>query len=292
MKAKFVVLILVCCIVSLAPTVSAQDDAEDVVTAALAATTGVDTMQIVSESRVMGPDDVALSAQTTELVLQRIEDGWDAQIQSSNLITTPMGELMLVSETVRVAGVTYIRFTEVPEQLNMLPTDWINLATLGEQAGTVAALGQAEPDAALRVFELPVLDAAVTAITQIDDSVIDGQAVSLYQVTFDSNAILASDYSDILELAASGGQGMMQQGRTPGQGAENAPGGNLEAIDPTALLLTLTLYIGQDDGFIHQVDTIIATADTDADPFTLRMTQTNFSNFNEPVEIQEPTLSS
>jgi hypothetical protein len=120
--------------------------------------------------------------------------------------------------------------------------------------GMLLGLGGAR-GAALNLFS----DPTVFKVTVDANAPIDGQVMDVQTLTLDLSALLAKP--DVMT-------GLLQQGTTAGGDILNLSPEDLQALDPQQIALmsvfllpllegtelSTTLYIGQDDGYIHRVE--------------------------------------
>lgn len=169
---------------------------------------------------------------------------------------------------------------------------------------------------ALGVLMLPVTAETIMAISELPGDTIDGQAMRVLQISLDPQAVIDSG-SALLSaggLGGIGGFGGMSAGQPPTgdgaqlpEGAREMPPLNAGAMPPSGELgaaqrgqggaggfgqvnaedvqITVTIYIGVDDGLIHRVYSVIAIS---GDAATTITSVTDFSAFGQPVEIVAP----
>lgn len=136
--------------------------------------------------------------------------GWDV---SGSLTTSSTGGQNGASETtleyIEVNGVTYVRFTAIPEQMTQmgLPTEWVDVSTLGRIPGVSVNADGSISVAALDVLELPLDTSSVTAISELPAETIDGVNMRVFQLTLDASALEASDAAGLLDVNVGGGFG-------------------------------------------------------------------------------------
>ncbi len=218
------------------------------------------------------------------------------------------------TEEIRIVdGKTYIRYTEIPERMQQQnpPADWVDVATLPQPAqGTFGggfATSAPTANQILAALSLPVDATGVTAISEQAADSIDGDAMRVFQITLDVDALLKSDSAALLGGFGRGGFGGGRTGfgaNRPGgaNGAQatppvNAPAGapavTIEAPSAANTQVTLTVWIGADN-LVHRITSVVARSGMgqDGQGSTTLTTTTDFANFNQPMTITAPTAGS
>lgn len=272
----------------------------------------VTSLHMVSQSLTESSDGANGSAfstqQTQEFDLARTDDGWNAAGSLMTSITLPIGVLELGAEIISVDGVTYVRFNQVPEGIPLdLPQDWVDLErfTAGHGTNSGRPLNGNLPlgissDQLLAPLMIPVNSQSVTQITVLPSDEIDGQTMRVYQIAVDPAAVLESDASSLLNANAPGGFGGFPGGAAngaPPRGTPEPPAPDeLTAIAPEDIQMTFAVYIGEVDGLVHRIYSIVAVAARGTGDNTMpAITVTSiidYSRFNEPVEIITPEIAS
>lgn len=291
-------------------TAAAQDAPDpallDAIATAFENTRTASSLHVVSQSLTesAGGEFSLSSQQTLEADLVQTEEGWNVQGSLISAMTLPFGEFELTTEIIVVDGVTYLRFGEAPEGMPLdLPTEWVDLETFsaaqGQGGGMIGGAGlTASADQFTSFLGLPITPEIVTGITPLADDEIDGQVMQVYQLTVDSAALLESEAATLVNVGIGGGAGMMGGGMTPPQGAQGGampempemPEGTPEPLAPENVEFTFAVYIGADDGLVHRIYSVVSIA---ADTTAITLTSlTDYSNFNDPVEIAAPEIGS
>lgn len=158
---------------------------------------------------------------------------------------------------------------------------------------------------ALGGLRLPMSATSITAISALPDDKIDGQTMHVYQISLDSQLVIDSDASVLLRGGFGGGFGGGQPPQGDGNGMPPAPAdgqtppsdgqrpGFDQVLDPANVIVTIAVYIGTDDGFVHRIYSVIETASTSQDGSSVVSTVTSitdFSAFNQPVSITAPQI--
>jgi hypothetical protein len=263
------------------------------VEAALESTRALDSLRISTQSLTESSAEFGdVSIQTrTETDLVRTEEDWNAAGEISLTSELPViGALNLGAEVVRLDGVTYVRFGELPDGLPFdLPQEWITTDDLVNGGGIVPV--PTTPAALLGALNLPISDDSVTALTMLTDDEIDGQTMRVTQLSLDPTAVLESDAAGLVTVGG------------PGAGAGNLPGGfappggaqvpeEIVPPSPEDIQLTLAVYVGAEDGYLHRIYLLINIADSEdgSRPASTVTTISDYSDFGEAVEIVMPQL--
>jgi hypothetical protein len=275
-------------------------------------TRDVTSLHMVSQSLTetsTGANGFAFSTQQTqEFDLARTDDGWNTAGSLVTSIILPIGAIELGAEVISVDGVTYVRFNQVPEGIPLdLPQDWVDLEQFTAGQGTNSGqplngnlpLGTSS-DQLLAPLMIPMNGQAVTQITVLPSDEINGQTMRVYQITVDPAVVLESDASSLLSINAPGGFDGFPGGAVngfPPQGAPELPDPDeLTALTPEDIQMTFAVYIGEADGRVHRIYSIVAVAARETgDSTTPAITVTSiidYSRFNEPVEIIIPEITS
>ncbi len=292
------------------------------VASAFAQTAAVDSLHLESQSlteTATGQDTSFGAVLASSYDLVRSSEAWNLSGSQTTDTTTPNGSFQSVTEMIVIDGTVYMRIQREGDAANAapgnangfsLPEGWFDLSALqadGQgQPGAGAFLGGAAgglPNSLLDVLLVPVTASGVVALSELPADAIDGQAMRVFQVTFDSQAILDSDAASLARGAAGfagagpGGRqfGSGQQGQRQGQPADVTP--QFEArptVSPENVNVSFAVYIGE-DGLIHRIYSVAAitsapVGDAAVGLSTTTTTVTDFSAFNQPVEIVAPTI--
>lgn len=262
------------------------------------------------------PQGLSIGQSSKESVdVSRNGDTLNASGTRTLSLTMPNGETTLTTEYVLLDTAAYVRFTDVPAEMQAdLPGTWVDASTLtppqNAQPGSDRRTGrQMVADLSdlssrlLAELSLPITESSVTQIKPLADAVIANQTVKVYQITLDSAAVLDSEAASLLDVQFGAGGGM---GAPDGQGFPGAQGGAalptgtppaMPTLSPDDIQMTFAVSIGP-DGYVWSLYSVIATTTTMTSPMgdlslALTMTtQTNYSAFNLPVEITAPELGS
>jgi len=192
----------------LVPIIQAQSSADsalvEVVAEAFSNTLSIESLHITSQSltEISGlPENMSLGQQSAEILdLNHIDTEIQAQGTRTTKMSLPTGEMSSALEYVVIDGKTYVRFTEVPATMaDILPETWVDLETFTLEADSsqmltaLSNLNPETPQSLLGFLNLPISTESITDIKRIADSEIDGQTMSVYQVTLDSAVVLDSD---------------------------------------------------------------------------------------------------
>lgn len=330
---RIFILALVTLALALVGGVSAQSAVDpallDYVASAFAQTAAVDSLHIEAQSltetaAAQGSTFGAVIASSYDLV--RSGDAWNVSGKQTTTSDTPNGSFESVTETIVIDGTIYMRIQRsgdatnaAPQGGQALPEGWFDLSALQTDAqgqgqpGVGAFLGrEGSPSSSLLSALLaPVTADSLTALSELPSDAIDGQTMRVFQVSFDSQAILVSDAASLVRGGAVRGGigfgGAPPGGFAPG-GADNAGNGQFTPgqqgqlpestpqfaappeIDPATVSVSFAVYVGE-DGLIHRIYGVVATAgDSGAGFSTSTTTVTDFSAFNQPVAISAPAI--
>ncbi len=298
---KALTLVGVAGILALAPgAASAQETVDPALLAtvetALESTRAFDSLRIstqsLTESSAQFGNLSIQNSSTLDLMRTDADSDWNAAGEISLISELPViSTLSLGAEMVRLDGVTIVRFGDLPDGLPIdLPQTWTTTDDLEAGGGIVPLPTTAE--ALLGALMLPISADSVTVIAALPEDEIDGQAMSVTQLSLDPAAVLESEASGLLTLG--GGRGL-GGGNLPG--GLTPPGGAplpAEVVSPSPedIQVTLAVYIGADDGLVHRIYLLvnIAGSDDGSTPATTITTISDFSNLGEPVEIAMPII--
>lgn len=209
---------------------------------------------------------------------------------------------------VMVDGKSYVRFTSVPEAMQQnLSSDWTEVGQgQGGQNGQNGRGGFAgaftSSQQITAALYLPLDATSVTALTEAPADTIDGQAMRVFQISFDPQALANTQAAPLVR-----GVGGFSGGRGTG-GGQNAPAGNgndgAQATRPAGggfqfapmnTEITATVWVGSDQ-LIHRIETVVTRTPSDANgtgpgaAASTTTTTTDFSDFNQPVTITAPAV--
>ncbi len=189
-----------------------------------------------------------------------------------------------------------------------IPQGWFEVQpSQNGQPGGAFARGISAVEA-LGALSLPIATDSVTAISELKGDTIDGQAMRVIQVTLDSQAVLNSDAAALVRanlgggFGGFGGRGRNGQGNgtpqaspaTPAPNQTRQPFGGFQ-LNPQDVQVTFAVYVGQTDGYIHRIYSVINVNMTAQDGTTTPISETaitNYSAFGTPATITAPTLNS
>ena len=270
------------------------------VTEAFDRTNASTSLHIVTQSLIAG-DNGGQQQRQAEWSLAQAADGSAWNLSGSTTTIMQMGDTQMQNliQYIVLDGVTYVNLDG--SQLGQVAQPgWFEVT--GDQSG-MPMLGATDSLAsqALGGLQFPVNAESVTAISALPDDTIDGQAVSVYQISLDPQVVIDSAASAL--LVTGGGQPAMN-GTPSADFTPPAPGdrqiqpptdrqiqppqdGGRPALDPANVRVTIAVYIGQTDGFVHRIYSVVEMANSMA-----ITTVTDFSAFNQPVEIAAPEVSS
>lgn len=227
-----------------------------------------------------------------------VEAGWN--LSGSQTTVLQMGEIQ-IETTMQykvVDGVTYMNLDGVQgmpggQGTQELPQGWFVLTDDGMNP---PMFGQVEnlANQALGGLEFPISAESVTAIVELPGDTLNGQAMRIYQLSLDAQALLSFGRGGFGGMPPVGGQNA-----PPTDGQNMPPGGGQrpdfgQALDPSAIQITFAVYVGQDDGLIHRIYSVIETAFSGSDGAQSTTTATVVSDFTVPaqaIEIAAPEVS-
>lgn len=282
----------------------------DTIIAAFEDTRAVSSLHLEAQSQteISGlPAAIAAGMQNAEIFdLTKAGEGWNATGTRTISVTLPTGAIEIAAEMVLLDGAVYARLSDLPAEIGQnVPEGWFDTAALVDDAGQVPFVNSADANLLLGSLGFPVSAESVIALSELAGDTIGGQAMRVFQLTLDPAAVLESDAAGLLNAGMGaglfmggpgqgdfpGGDFTLPEGVTPPEGG--TPPADMEAPNPEDFQVTFAVYIGADDGLIHRVYSVIASAPADeaAQPFGLTVTTiTNYSKFNELVIITAPEL--
>ncbi|MCC6616099.1 MAG: hypothetical protein IT320_21695 [Anaerolineae bacterium] len=342
------ILITMVVLLALVGSVGAQaavdpDLLNDVATA-FSQTAAVDSLHLQAQSLTetkTGDQSSFGAVLTSNYDFVRSGDSWNVSGSQTTDTTTPNGSFQSTTDMIVIDGTTYMRIqrdasadaNDAPQGQGggfSLPEGWFDLTALqaenqGQQGGGRAFLADGSlPSSLLDLLSVPVSASAVTALSELPSDSIDGQPMRVFQVTFNSQALLDSDAASLARGGAvrggfvNGGPGGFGAQPPTGDGTQ-APGGGFgpgqgqpqdqlqgqpadgaaqldipPTVDPADVSVTFAVYIGA-DGLIHRIYSVVATSITPAADATTSLTttttaQTDFTAFNQPATITAPEI--
>jgi hypothetical protein len=264
---------------------------------ALANTRAFDSLRISTQSLTQSSTPMGdLNIQNDLAVdVVRAENDWNAAGTTSVLSELPaIGALEIEAEIVRLDGISYVRFGEMPDGLPLeLPQTWTATDDLDAGGGILPLPTTAET--LLGSLMLPIAADSVTSIAALPDDEIDGQAMRVTQIALDPAVVLESDAAGLLAVGGGGPAGGFGGGNLPGNftppdGAQIPD--EIVPPSPEDIQVTLAVYVGADDGLVHRIYLLVnVTGSADGStPATTVTTISDYANFGEPVEIVMPTV--
>jgi hypothetical protein len=260
---------------------------------ALTTTRALDSLRISTQSLTQSSSPlVELNIQNTlQIDLVRAEEDWNAAGEVGVMSELPViGTLDIGAEIVRLDGIAYVRFGALPQALPLeLPQTWTSTEDL-EAGGGILPL-PTTPEALLGALNLPISAESVTAAAALPDDEIDGQAMRVTQLSLDAAAVLESDAAGLLAVGAGpGAGGALPGGLTPPGGAQLPT--EITPPEPEDIQVTLAVYLGAEDGLVHRIYLLVNVAGSEdgTRPGGTITTISDYSNFDEPVEIVMPTI--
>ena len=248
-------------------------------------------------------------------------NGWNISGTQTTTISAPPGgnisdTATTSMELVIVDGISYIRFTAVPEfmQSRNLPQVWTALDQSQEQRFAGMKTSSEEVTVALN---LPLDASGITALTETAADTIDGQAMRVFQITFDSQAVMNSGASSLIggagdsmviigdeRVGESGGPSVSSSGGggvpsgapdTNSSGGGSAPPIQQGNFQPPSMdsQITATVWVGS-DGLVHRITIVVTSTPTDSSVgnsgSSTVTTTIDFTDFNQSITIAAPTV--
>lgn len=250
------------------------------------------TAQSLTES--VGSDRSRSSQRTQDFDFAKTETGWDMEGTVTYALSLPLGEFQISGEIIAVGGITYVRAGDAPAELPLtLPTTWVNLEEYNAESPNGGLPIAASAEELLAALMIPINAESVTAIATLPDDEIDGQTMQVYQITVDSAAVLESEAASLFDIGMGGGA-VFAGGSRPPQGAPELPAAptEMETPSPEDIQMIFAVYIGADDGLVHRIYAVVNIAASGEGANLTSTTVTDYSNFNEAVEITAPELGS
>jgi hypothetical protein len=297
MKKRLILLMLAVFVLAAVP-VFAQDEAVQTVSDAVAAIQELDSYtthveQTISQVVSLGSGDTAMSTtndvvQTVDLQIVRTDDGYNTAGVIDQTITAntagQVQEVPLTIEIVLLDGVAFLRgSSESPLLANAIPTEWTEVDD--NVAASNPVLASFAPSALKQFYGVNAAfdEDTIESITELDSAEIDGQTMRVFEIEYSMDALLETGLLDGLTGNAQAGMS-----------AED-----LQALVEDILSsadAVFTAYVGEDDGLLHQLDSVLSvdtvmTFQGVSMPLQMTVTSTTtFSGFNEPVEIEVPEV--
>jgi len=308
----------------------------DYVASAFTQTAAVNSLHLEAQSlteTTSGQDSSFGAVVASSYDLVRSGDAWNLSGSQTTDTTTPNGSFQSVTEMIVIDGTVYMRIQrdgaaadaaqgQGQGQGFSMPEGWFDLSALqaeGQQGGGPGFFGgSSQPTSLLDVLGAPVSAAGVTALSELPADAIDGQPMRVFQVTFDSQALLDSDAASLARGGAGrGGAGFAGGGpggaapggdgaATPGGQGQGAPAGQGQppdgaaqfgaptTVDPANISVSFAVYVGE-DGLIHRIYSVVATmttspVDANTSVTTTTTAVTDFSAFNQLATITAPEI--
>ncbi len=257
------------------------------------------------------------------------DGSWNLSGSQSTVIQMGDNQMQNTIQYIVLDGVTYINLDGAQmgqlsgqNDQTTLPHGWFELSADGtdQTAGLplMSATGNVSAQA-LAGLLFPMSAESITAISALPDDTIDGQAMHVYQISLDAQAVIDSDASVLLRGSSGFGGGGFGGGQPPQGGADErsgAPAADVtppapptngqgtpptdgerpafdQTLDPANVAITIAVYVGQDDGFVHRIYSVIETAATSPNGGSSVSTVTSivdFSALNQPVIISAPQV--
>lgn len=234
--------VTVVALVGVMPTMaqtSVDSETLDAVQAALTNTQAVSSMTVSVQSQTTRDgqtDATPTQQQTSSYQLATTSTGWNISGTETSTRTLPATDGSTATTTnttmefVVVDGVTYIRFTALPDTANgqNLPQDWVNADTLNRMPGG-RIFGNLPSDGSLPSsvgagLSLPLNATSVTAATELASDTIDDQTMRVFQFTLDP-ASLTGSAAGLINIGLGGGLGGLPgvNGQMPPSDGSGAP---------------------------------------------------------------------
>ncbi len=243
--------------------------------------------------------------------------GWN--LSGAQTTLTQFGDTPTEStiEYVVLDGVTYLNLDGVQmggggQDAQTLPQGWFEVsAEIGDPAQTPMRGIASTENLAVQAFGgliYPITAESVTSVVELPSDTIDGQTMQVYQISLDAQFVIDSDASALLSIgggmggfaggAPPRGDGDAAQGQPPTDAQGQPPTGDQgqpptgdQAIDPANVRITFAVYIGQDDGLVHRIYSVIEiVTNRDDSSQTTTTSIHDYSAFNQPAEITAPAV--
>ncbi|MBL8134540.1 MAG: hypothetical protein JNL42_21960 [Anaerolineae bacterium] len=250
--------------------------------------------------------------------LAQTADGWNLSGSRTTSSATPNGAFETTTAIILLDGVVYRRVEGdagfgpptggTADSGAAAPTTPEGWAEVGAQEDVQSGGrgGMIDAGDALGVLLLPISAESVTSIAELPGDTLEGQAMRIFQVTIDPQAVIESGMSGLMGGGFAGG-GPGAGGFPPGaEGTPMPPAGDAGqappadapegalagALSDAEISLTFAVYIGVEDGLVHRVYSVVDAAGGGG-VFTTRTTSvTDFSAFDVPVTITAPVIGS
>ncbi|MFN8372539.1 MAG: hypothetical protein U0694_06645 [Anaerolineae bacterium] len=226
--------------------------------------------------------------QRIEMQVEQGEEGWNFNAVIEQDITASTGsvdsELHMTLEMIALDGEVYVHAAEVsPRSLaSSFPEEWINLDDDGSRYPALSALSAVSPDALYNsTVALTVNEDVVLSIAEADSDEIDDQTMRVFEVEYDSQAMLESDAMAAIVDAVAGMMRGIDFEDLISQMAEGSA-------------LSFTVWIGEDDGLVHRLDSLLLIdAEVEFMSTSFEMVQTTessaiYADFGRDFNVQEP----
>jgi hypothetical protein len=306
--------------VALVGTVAVASSAQSVdaallarVTSAVENTLVTSSLQIATQSQtqlLMGQLSLTQNG-SSEWVLAQGTNGWNAQGSTTNGLSTPMGEFEITNEIIVLDDTTYARIGEMPAMLNALqgqggeaveiPEGWFEVSA--DNTENPIANVSVDATSFFGVLAFPLSEENIVSLAEIAPDEIDGQAMQVIQVTVDAQAVAESEAAGLLVSGAGlggfgAGGGFPQGGQLP-EGAQLPEGvtppanpEDMQTPDFSNAQITFALYIGQDDGLVHRIYSVVLVEGVEGQGGFSTTSLSDYSAFDEAVTIVAPEIGS
>ncbi len=219
-------------------------------------------------------------------------------------------------EYIVIDGVTYMNLDGAQMGGGFAPGGAQDQTTQTQPQGwfEVSAAASTE-NLAAQAFGALMFPVTAESITELPGDMIDGQAMRVLQISVSAQAVIDSDASVLLRTSGVGGfpdgvppsgDGVLpadaqgtpmappsgDQGQPPTDAQRQPPTGD-QTLDAANVRITFAVYIGQDDGLVHRIYSVIeivTNRQDDSQAVTTTTSIHDYSAFNQPVEITAPAL--
>ncbi len=280
-----------------------------------AASLHIETQQLVA---VQNADFTMQTQSSASWSLAAGASGWNLSGSQTTLMQFGDTPTESTTETIVIDGVTYMNLDAAQmggfapgggqdQTTQTQPQGWFEVTAADDASGQPRMSGAANTDnlaaQAFGALMFPVTAESITAVAELPADTIDGQAMRVLQISVSAQSVIDSDASVLLRTSGMGGAGAPptgDQGQPPGDGqgqpptdAQGQPPTGDQTLDPANVQITFAVYIGQDDGLIHRIYSVIeiaANRDDGSQTVTTTTSIHDYSAFNQPVEIAAPSL--
>jgi hypothetical protein len=258
----------------------------------------IESEQTISQQMAMSFGEQSMNIvndiiQTVDFQVAKNGDSYNASGTLEQNTVTDMGaagstDTTLTFELVTLDGETYVRASGDAGMLGgVLPEGWTSLSD--PSAGTNPIFATLSGENLTRLYNqaLPINETTVVGIEELDGSRLGAAGMRVFQIDYNPSALIESGMFDSLGSALSGSG----SGAAAGIDVEQLLQDMFEDAE-----ITYTVYVGDDDGLVHQLDSTMAIDATlnmqgMSIPLVMSIDSTTvFTNFNEPVTIEAPEL--